>query len=128
VVDVTPLRQRGLGPYAGFVQANLQASLTRAFAARGLPGTAMIVRVDAVHLSAFYGSRGGASHRFGGGGTGENDYMEGEALVMSGSRVVLRHPQLAVLPASGAWNAPDNEQRRTAALCDAYAQWLARSV
>ncbi len=131
-VDVSPLRERGLGDYATVVQRNLQQSLASAFAGRngGRGAPALVVRVTAISLSAFAGSRTGSASRFGGGGTTENDYMEGEAIVVSGSRIVLRHPQLAVLPATGGgpWYVAGNELRRTAALCDAYAQWLARSV
>jgi hypothetical protein len=131
-VDVSPLRRRGLGPYADLVQRDLQAALARAFAGRvgAGAGAALVVRITAVQLSAFANPPTGRVDRFGGGGMSENDYMEGEALVMSGGRLTLRHPQLAVLPASsgGAWYVDGFELRRTAALCDAYAQWLARSL
>jgi hypothetical protein len=128
-VDVSPMRARGLGQYASFVQRSLQASLDRAFAGRlSRGGQTLVVTVTGISLSAFAGSTTGSSDRFGGGGTTENDYIEGEALVFEGRQLVQRKPQLAVLPASsgGPWYVEGNELRRTAALCDAYAQWLAR--
>lgn len=130
-VDVSRLRQLGLGDYAGFIGANMDAALRRAFAgrigARGQP--TLVVRITSVQLASYVGGEGG-SLRWGGGGGGSSDYMDGEALVVQGERVLHRHPQLATLPASsgGAWYLPDNEQRRAVLLCNQYAQWLARAV
>jgi hypothetical protein len=130
-VDVSRLQELGLGRYAGFVRSNLAAVLQRAFAgrlgARGAP--ALVVRVTSVQLSAWAGSEGG-SRRFGGGGGSSTDYMDGEALVVSGREVLRRHPQLSALNASsgGPWYGADNELKRTVALCEHYAAWLARAL
>jgi hypothetical protein len=129
--DASRLRELGLGPYAREIEANLARSLARAFAGRtGVRGApALLVRITGVQLSSYAGGEGGDGFRFGGGGS-SSDYMDGEALVLDGRRVLSRHPQLATLPSSsgGAWYGPQNEQRRTAALCDHYAGWLARAL
>lgn len=132
-VDVSNLRRLGLGPYAEFVRAQMtramQASFTGRIGTRGAPG--LVVRVTNVTLSGFAGLGSGGSNRFGTGqGSEANDYIEGEALVVNGSNVIQRYPQLATLPSSsgGPTYLPNNEQKRTIALCDAYAQWLARAL
>ena len=61
----------------------------------------------------------------------QNDYMEGDALLVAAKGQVLgRHHQLTATPSSygGAWYAPDFEERRLAAIADIYAQWLAREL
>lgn len=130
-VDTSRLRELGLGPYAQYVEANLVRSLSQAFAGRaGVRGApALVVRITSLQLSSYAGSGGGGFH-FGGGGGSSSDYMDGEALVYEGRRLVTRHPQLSALPSSsgGAWYGPQNEQRRTVALCDHYASWLARAL
>jgi hypothetical protein len=130
-VDVSRLRQQGLGDYASFIAATLDRSLRRAFAGRIGQRNAptLVVRITTIQLASYAGGEGG-SWRWGGGGGSSSDYLDGEALVVRGETVVHRHPQLATLPASsgGAWYRPDNEQRRAILLCDAYAQWLARAV
>ena len=129
LVDVGPLRAKGLGAYAEAVRAALQAELVRVYADRlGGPRISprLIVRIDAISLRSYVGGEGG---RWFGGGI-QNDYLEGEALVV-GSRgeVLARHPQLSALPSSsgGAWYSPDSEKRRLAALAQHYAGWLKRS-
>ena len=129
-IDVERLRDRGHGPFADLVQANLRRAMQRAFAGRtGQRGAPVLtVRITLLQLSSFVG--GGGSRRFGGSGGGSSDYMEGEALVSQGSQLIRRHPQLSAIPSSsgGAWYAPDNEQRRAVALCEHYAGWLARAL
>lgn len=134
-VDVGQLRAFGIGaPQADFIRASLAQALQRHFAgrlgARGAPQ--LVVRLTALQLTSQPGFHGGSSDRLGGGGSGgwDTDYLDGEALVVSGRQVLLRHPQLLALPSSagGAWYLPTNEQRRVAGLCEAYASWLARAV
>lgn len=133
-VDVSDLKQRGLGAYADFVRTELAASMQKAFAGRISParGPALVVRISHVTLSAFSGMPGpdGGGSRGSGSGGASSDYMDGEALVANGRSVLQRHPQLVSLPASAgsAWYLPNNEQRRTAALCESYAYWLARAL
>lgn len=127
-VDVGPLRAKGLGEYADIVRGTLQRELAAAFADRMVRGgPRLVVRIDGVSLRSYVG---GGSGRLGGGGM-QNDYLEGEALVLGrGGAPVLRHPQLSALPASsgGAWYLPDNEARRLQALCNHYASWLRRDL
>lgn len=126
-VDVAPLRALGLGAYADQVRAALQAELQRHFAdrlARG--GPRLVVRVDAISLRSYAGS----GSRWGGSGL-QNDYLEGEALVLGPRGEVLRrHPQLSALPSSsgGAWYLPDGEERRLAALAGHFAGWLRQAL
>jgi hypothetical protein len=132
-VDVGPLRARGLGDYAEFVRQALLAALRGAFVDRlGGPGPALVVRVTGLSLNSYAGSGQGTSGRGRslGGGT-DNDYLEGEALIVGPRGAVLaRHPQLSVVPASsgGAWYDPQSERRRVVALAQHYAGWLRRSL
>jgi hypothetical protein len=130
-VDVSPLRARGLGPYAAFVQTELSRALDAAFVGRIGERAApdLTVRITGVTLSMWAGNDGGDG-RWGFSGGGSTDYMEGEALVMEGRRLLLRHPQLSALPSSsgGAWYREDVDARRTVALCQHYASWLARTL
>jgi hypothetical protein len=133
-VDVADLRRLGLGPYAEFVRGQMARAMQASFAGRlgGRGALSLVVRVSAVTLASYVGSSGnGGNGRYGiGGGTESSDYLEGEALVLNGRAVLRRHPQLVTLPSSsgGPSYLPNNEQKRTAALCDAYAQWLARAL
>ena len=131
-VDLGPLRALGLGAYAEFIRQALVAEMRRAFADRlGGPGPALIVRITGVSLNSYAGSgQGGGRGRSLGGGS-DNDYLDGEALIVGPRGAVLaRHPQLSVVPASsgGAWYDPQSEQRRAVALAQHYAAWLRRTV
>jgi hypothetical protein len=125
-VDVSRFRSLGGGVFADLVQANLAAAMQRHFVGRiGIRGApALAVQIRSMSLGSHVGGDG-SSWRLGG---GASDYLDGEAVVLQGSQVMLRHPQLLTLPASGAWYDPDNERRRAVALCDGYASWLARSI
>lgn len=127
-VDVGPLRAQGFGEYADLVGRTLERELARAYADRigGRGGPRLVVRVTGLSLRSYVG---GGSSRFGFGG-GQNDYLDGEALVVgTGGRVLARHPQLSALPSSsgGAWYDPESEGRRLVALAAHYAGWLRRS-
>lgn len=130
VVDVEPLIRKGLGGFAGSVRSKLTQALQQAFAGRlGVRNAPdLTVRITAVQLAMWAGNDGGERFDFSGGGS--TDYMEGEALIMDGRRVIARHPQLSALPSSsgGAWYRQDVDQRRTEALCEHYAGWLARAL
>jgi hypothetical protein len=85
-----------------------------------------VVRVDGISLRSYVG--GGGGPWFGGGI--QNDYLEGEALVVGPrTEILARHPQLSALPSSsgGVWYDPDSEKRRLVALAQHYAGWLRRS-
>ncbi len=133
-IDVATLQQRGLGPYAELVRAALGRGMQQWFGGRiGGAGPALVIRVTDITLSGFAGPDGGdrGGARFDGGGAGQStDYMDGEALIVTGGAVSRRYPQLITLPSSyaGSWYLPNFEQRRTAALCDAYANWLSRAL
>ena len=62
---------------------------------------------------------------------GENDYLEGEALILGpGGAVLARKPQLLPLPSSsgGAWYVEDGERRRAEIISRYYVQWLRRTL
>jgi hypothetical protein len=126
-VDVRPLLAKGAGLQAEALAADLTAALRKAFADRlGGRGPALVVVVSSLSLRPYVGSDG----RLFGGGM-QNDYLEGEALLVGGKGQVLgRHRQLTATPSSygGAWYSPDFEERRLAAIADIYAQWLARDL
>ncbi len=132
-VDVGPLRALGLDTYAEFVRRALLAEAQRAFADRlGGPGPALVVRITGLSLNSYAGSGQGTSGRGRSvGGGSDNDYLDGEALIVGPRGAVLaRHPQLSVVPASsgGAWYDPQSEQRRIVALAQHYAAWLRRTL
>lgn len=132
VVDITPLYAKGLDAYADVIRGALTTELQRAFADRiGGTGPRLVVRITGVSLNAYAGSStvGGRGRSFGGGT--DNDYLEGEALIVGPRGEVLgRHPQLSSTPASmgGAWDDPSSEQKRTAFLAYHYAAWLRRQI
>lgn len=127
-VDVRPLLAKGGGLPAEALAADLTAALRKSFAGRiGGRGPALVVVVTGLSLRDYVG---GGSGRFGLGGM-QNDYMEGDALLVGRrGEVIGRHHQLTATPASygGAWYDPANEDRRVAVIADIYAQWLARDL
>ncbi len=119
VIDTGPL---GLGePFSGFLRANLGRSLQRRMAGRlGVRGAPqLVVRLRSIQLASL---PSGGGRRFGGGGA--SDYLQGDNLVVQGRQVIQQVPLTVNRNADGAWYLPDNEQQRTAALCDTYAGWL----
>ena len=132
-VDVGSLRTQGLDAYAEFIRRALLTEMQRSFADRlGGPGPTLVVRITGVSLNMYAGSGSGTSGRGRSlGGGGDNDYLDGEALVVGPRGAVLaRYPQLSVVPASsgGAWYDPQSEQRRVVALAQHYAAWLRRTI
>lgn len=127
IVDATPLRERGAGILGEALAAQVATEARVALGGRLPAGTRLVIRLDAVQMSGFPGDSGGGPNSRGGGGS--SDYVSGELLLTDGrGNVLARHPQLLALPSSsgGAWYAPENEQRRVAALARAYAAWAVR--
>jgi hypothetical protein len=127
IVDATPLRERGAGILGEVLAAQVAADARVALGGRLPAGTRLVIRLDSVQMSGFPGDSGGGPNSRGGGGS--SDYVSGELLITDGrGEVLARHPQLLALPSSsgGAWYAPENEQRRVAALARAYAAWAVR--
>jgi hypothetical protein len=129
VADVSVLRSGDIGLTADLLQQVLTAELRKEFAGRlGGPGPRLLVRITGVSLNAYAGSGTG---RWGLGSGTNNDYLEGEALVVGRrGEILARYPQLSAVPASsgGAWYLPDSEQRRVVALAQHFAGWLTRTV
>lgn len=128
-VDVRPLLARGAGFEAEALRTDLTAALRRSFRDRiGGAGPVLVVRITGLSLRDYVG---GSTSRGGFGGGMQNDYLEGEALLVDRRGAVLgRHPQLTAKPSSygGAWYEPGSERRRVAAIADIYAQWLRREL
>lgn len=128
-VDVRPLLALGAGAQAEALRADLTAALRSRFAARiGGKGPSLVVLIRGFSLRPYVGSERGRG--FGGGGT-QNDYLDGEALLVARDGAVLgRHPQLTATPSSygGAWYDPDSERRRVTVIADIYADWLVRNL
>ena len=127
-VDIGPLLAQGAGLQAEALRGDLTAALQKSLADRiGGTGPSLVVRISGLSMRPYAGSEGG---RFYGGGT-QNDYLEGEALLVGRKGEVLaRHPQLSALPSSygGAWYDPESERRRVGAIAEHYAEWLRRSL
>ncbi|WP_336487115.1 hypothetical protein [Methylobacterium nigriterrae] len=128
-VDVRPLIAQGNGPQAEALRADLTAALRRSFADRlGGRGPSLVVLIRGLSLRSYVGPDHGG-RGFGGGG--QNDYLDGEALLVGPRGEILgRHPQLTATPSSygGAWYDPLSERRRVTAIADIYAGWLRRQL
>ncbi|MCJ2010064.1 hypothetical protein [Methylobacterium sp. J-092] len=129
-VDVRPLVALGAGAEAEALRADLTAALRSRFAARlGGRGPSLVVLVRGFSLRPYAG--GNNSGRSGFGGGSQNDYLDGEALLVARDGAILgRHPQLTATPSSfgGAWYDPQSERRRVTAIADIYADWLVRNL
>ena len=128
VVDVDRLRALGLGRFAEFVRAAAADEAAKVFADRIGPGGAtLVVRLTGLSMRSYTGS----SSLKGSSGMGENDFLEGEALILGpGGAVLARKPQLLPLPASsgGAWYAEDGERRRAEIISRTYVEWVRRTL
>jgi hypothetical protein len=129
VVDVSRLRQLGLGPTADVVQDAVLAELRP----QPLPASGrLVVRVDALSLSAFAGpDSGGGGGSDGGGGGADFDYMQGEALIVGpGGEILRRAPINMSLPSSsgGAYYLPGVDRRRIVELSRNFARWVGREL
>ena len=127
-VDVSAYRRQAGSVSAARIAASLDGALRRQFAGRAGVRNApdLVVRITSVRFASVSG--GGA---FGfGRGSGDTDEMDGEALIMRGSTVLARHPQLLSQDAAqgGSGLDVDDERRRLANLCEGYAAWLARAL
>lgn len=124
-VDTSPLAAAGLGRYSDRVAAAMRAALLQAYGGGLRGGQTLTVRIDHVQMAAF----AGAIVEDDGGGTAMHDYMQGEGILRGARGEVLgAYPILASLDASsgGAWYAPDNEEKRLAALSVQFASWMRR--
>ncbi|MET0428049.1 MAG: hypothetical protein ABW026_06080 [Microvirga sp.] len=126
-VDVSPLKQKGLGPFADLVAAAALDELRRSFADRVDPrGPRLVVRLNQITLTAFPDG-GGGDRRFNGGGGG-TDSIDGVALAVGRrGEVLAQHPQLAVLDVRRSILDPD-EQGRAVAIARHYVLWLRREI
>jgi hypothetical protein len=127
-VDVRELRRQGAGQGADLVAAALQDAAQQAFGPNmNRSGPQLVIRITSLNLNAWAGDSGDD----GPGGTGNSDYLDGEALLIGADgRILSRLPQLSALPANsgGAWYVEGNERRRIIALSQHYAAWLQRRL
>ena len=129
-VDTSEIAARYNPVLAQNIRAMLQADLSRSFAdrmtsARGAPQ--LVVRITGIQQAAL---PEGDGLRYGGGGGGSNDYMNGEALIVANGRVLASHPMLSALDSNyaGSWYQRDADRKRLAALSWQYAAWLRREM
>lgn len=126
-VDVSPLRAKGLTDWATIIQQATAAKLASEFADRRTTarnGATLQVVISGVTLTSFVGGEGG-NLPFDGGGN--NDYLEGDAYVLSANGEILAKQHiLLALPAatSGAWYLPDIDQLRLVTLSQNFARWV----
>jgi hypothetical protein len=128
-VDVSQLRAKGLGPWSDLIQQAMADQLQREFAGRmGRGGAVVSVVMEGVTLESYVG--GGGSD-FPGDAESTNDYLEGDAFVLSGRGTVLaKYHILLALPAStaGAWYLPNIDERRLVSLSQNFARWVKRDI
>jgi hypothetical protein len=127
VVDVTHLRDIGLGPFADVIGAAMTDELRTVFADRmNRNGPRLVVVVTGLFLASLPDSGGGNYRNEGSSRT--PDSIDGEALVVGRrGEILARFPQHNNLIATGvSWQDPLNEQKRAAAVARNYAQWLRR--
>ena len=130
VVDVEPLRAKGLGGFAETVSATLGPALATEFAGavdpRDRSAPMLVVRVDSVMLNGnLNGGDGRHSGKF-----GVTDYMEGAGLVVANGKVLAQYPVLGAYDnvMGPAVMAPNNFAVRLKALSAYYAGWMRRKV
>ncbi|WP_372423177.1 hypothetical protein [Salinarimonas chemoclinalis] len=133
-VDVSPLREKGVGDYADLLRTSLERALEDRFAGRlGAGGSRLTVVLERFELRG-WGSGESDDGPFGfgmpGGGSLAADELAGVATLSEGGRVLAREPLRVALPPgqSGPWHTPDFEQRRAVALAESFAGWLARRL
>jgi hypothetical protein len=124
-VDVSHLLEKGLGPEAEWIAADLPARLQAAFAGHIAPGAAapaLVVRIDLVTLGD---SGGGGTQPFG--GIGARDEIQGVALVVApGGRTLASFPLFTsqIDFTGGSVYERGTERRRVGELASSFAQWL----
>lgn len=124
-VDVSPLKAKGLGPFADLVGQAALDQLHRSFADRIDPrGPRFVLVITDIFLTPFPG--GGGKRWKGRDGGGGSDGMDGFALAVSPKgQILARHPQHAVRDPDRSSMDPD-EQGRAVAMAQHYVWWLRR--
>ncbi|KLK93818.1 hypothetical protein AA309_06970 [Microvirga vignae] len=127
-VDVSPLKAKGLGPFADLVGQAALEQLRRSFADRVDPrGPRFVLVITGIFLTPFPDG-GGARWRGRGGGGGGSDGMDGEALAVGPrGQILARHPQHAARDPDTSSLDPD-EQGRAVAMAQHYVWWLRRRL
>lgn len=127
-VDVSPLKAKGLGPFADLVGQAALDQLRRSFADRVDPrGPRFVLVITGIFLTPFPDG-GGERWRGRGGGGGGSDGMDGEALAIDPrGQILARHPQHAARDPDTSSLNPD-EQGRAIAMAQHYVWWLRRML
>ncbi|MBA1158407.1 hypothetical protein [Microvirga mediterraneensis] len=125
-VDVSALKDKGLGPFADLVGAAALDELRRSFADRVDPrGPRLVLVLTSVTMTAF--PDGGVGYKGRGGGSG-HDALEGQALAVGRrGEVLAAHPMLAVRDVNTSPLTPD-EQGRAVMIAQHYVRWLRREI
>ncbi len=131
-VDVAPLVAKGMPGYAARVAALAEPALTRAFAGRldrdDDSAPVVTVTIEEIHMAPTAGFGGGGEDGADGGSEMLDTVRGRLAVTATGRLPALARPLRADRSAtdSGPWYAPDNEDRRLAALITDFAQWARR--
>jgi len=127
-VDVSPLKAKGLGPFADLVGQAALDQLRRSFADRLDPrGPRFVLVITGIFLTSSP-DNGSGWRRHGGGGGGGSDGMDGEALAVGPrGQILARHPQHAARDPDTSILNPD-EQGRAVAMAQHYVWWLRRRL
>lgn len=130
VVDVEPLRARGLGEFAEAVRASLAPALAKEFVGavdpRDRNAPTLVVRIDSVMLN---GNLNGSDGRHGA-KISVTDYMEGAGLVVSNGKLLAQYPMLGAydnVMGPGLMSV-NNLSVRLNALSAFYAGWMRRKI
>ncbi len=134
VVDVSRLRELGLGPTAELVQVSVARELAGGISGP-IAGGRILVRITGLSINSFAGSETGGGGGGGGGGGASGgtsyDYLEGDLLVLGARGEVLsqRH-QVSSTPSSsgGPYYLPGSERRRVEVISRNFADWLKRTA
>jgi len=131
LVDVAPMKARGLGAFAERVRVAVDRAMAEEFAGRLSPGDrrapTLNVSVRSVSLSAFGGPSGGRGG--GGGGDTSTDSIDSR-LTVSGPGGTRSQPLFVTQAAGGGggfrFGTESNDAARIEALARALAQWTRR--
>ncbi|WP_262029478.1 hypothetical protein [Microvirga sp. Mcv34] len=126
-VDVSALKDKGLGPFADLLGAAALDELQRSFADRVDPrGPRLVLVLTSVTMTAF--ADGGTGYRSRGEGNSGHDALEGQALAVGRrGEVLAAHPMLAVRDVNTSSLTP-NEQGRAVMIAQHYVRWLRRQL
>jgi hypothetical protein len=124
-IDVSPLRDKGLGPYADRVGTLVLRAASGQFAVQpGSNAPRVVLSITQVQLAAAPAGTTSDSLYGGGSGVDARDYIEGNVMLVSGRDIVTQSRIVTGLAVDNVgWMQPGYDDRRLANLADVFAQW-----